>query len=457
MKFDEPTRTDKFFPLYSRNFEQLFFSMRRMDQFATYTAKLNRLLEEMTSAECRVTLVNAALDGDAGKEVRRLIGLEHRRRDGIFFTSSSLLKFAFEGVAQSIAEDSVIFDPACGAGDILLAAACHLPLKSSLAATLKAWSSMLLGVELHSEFSRACRARLTLAAWQRHGFRGSKNTRLANWFSGIRSGCGLSNQSCYKLATHVLMNPPFTNQAAAEDCQWANGKVSSAAVFLMRAIEASSAGTRIVAILPEVIRCGTRYSRLRNEVSMRCELNRIASFGIFDRHTDVDVFVLDVTKRKAQAFDSAWNWQSASVKNATIDNRFHVSIGTVVDFRDPKEGRWFPYINVNCIKPWDEVFDVVCRRRYSRRVVRAPFVVIRRTSRPGDKFRAVGSIVRGSAKFAVDNHLIVCKPFDNKLRTCRQLVSLLREGSTSSYLDDAIRCRHLTVDSIRKIPWVDCG
>ncbi|MCA9145701.1 MAG: N-6 DNA methylase [Planctomycetales bacterium] len=407
----------------------------------------------------RVASVDAALDGEAGREARRLIELDDRRRDGVFFTSSPLREFAFEGVSSSITKNSVLFDPACGAGDLLLAATDHMPLQATLAATLKAWSAMLIGCDLHAEFTRTCRMRLLLAAWRRHQFRGTKQTRTKSWFGGIRKCCGLANNAGYQRATHILMNPPFAHQSADINCDWASGKINSAAVFLMQAIEASSEGTRIVAILPEVIRCGTRYGRLRDLIAQQSQLNRIASFGVFDRHADVDVFVLDITTRQPQGArsSSAWDWKTDLKTSATVSKYFDVYVGSVVDYRDACQGRWFPYLTVNSIAPWGEAFDVACRRRFPRRVTRAPFVVIRRTSRPGDKFRAVGAIVRGTKDFAVDNHLIVCKPLDNTLRSCRRLVSLLREESTSRFLDQTIRCRHLTVDSIKSMPWVNCG
>ena len=87
-----------------------------MDQFSTYIHKLDELLLIKQSPILRASLVDAALDGEAGRESRELIGLSERRRDGIFFTSSNLREFAFSAVASSLKKEDVVFSPTIVAG-----------------------------------------------------------------------------------------------------------------------------------------------------------------------------------------------------------------------------------------------------------------------------------------------------------------------------------------------------
>jgi hypothetical protein len=426
----------------------------RMEKYSIYAEKLRRLLGSRVPLLERTQRVGAALDGEASREVRRLLELNVLRGNGVFFTSSALREFALRGVEDSINSKSIIFDPTCGAGDLLIGATASLPIRTTFAQTLQSWSSVFSGLDLHSQFVNVCRRRLTLAAWQRHQFSGQLHTRIRDdWFEGIREGSGLTCCSNYHNATHILLNPPFVTQIAAENSSWGAGNVNSAAIFLETALSEAKAGTRIVAILPEVIRCGSRYKKFRRVVEISSSLNRLAPYGLFDCHTDVDVFVLDVTTSRVNLAAEPWDWAKPALAKKTVGDTFTVSVGPVVDFRDEKRGQWFPYLTVNSISPWEEAFDVPKRRRFTGRVVKSPFVVVRRTSRPGDRFRAVGSIIRGATEFAVDNHLIVCEPRDHTLRSCRELIEQFRNPGTTAYLDSAIRCRHLTVSSVNHIPW----
>ena len=427
-----------------------------MKQYAQYSEVLRQLLESPIPEMERSKRVDAALDGEATREARRLLNLEQLRSSGAFFTSSVLRAFAFRSVRSSLNSKSVILDPTCGAGDLLIEATASLPLGSSFSETLQSWTKILRGLDIHEEFAQVARRRLILAAWKRHGYSGRLSTRICDrWFTNIRVGCAAQTTTDYGHATHVLLNPPFVTESANEKQLWGTGNVNSAAGFLETAITESLEGTRIVAILPEVIRCGARYERFRQSIQNSAVLNHLAPFGLFDEQTDVDVFVLDITtKRDSQ---EEWSWGQPAPALSTVGDHFRVTVGPVVDFRDSHRGQWYPYLTVKSIGPWEEKARISLNRRFSGRVVKAPFVVIRRTSRPGDKFRAVGSIVRGSSLFAVDNHFIVCAPIDQTLRTCRELVAQLKEPGTTGFLDQTICCRHLTVGSVINIPWKHHG
>jgi hypothetical protein len=82
-----------------------------------------------------------------------------------------------------------------------------------------------------------------------------------------------------------------------------------------------------------------------------------------------------------------------------------------------------------------------------------PFVVIRRTSSPSDKFRASGTIIAGKKAVAVENHLIVIRPKNSTLKDCNELLKLLKSEQTNNFLNERMRCRHLTVGIVKKIPF----
>ncbi|MEM9109141.1 MAG: N-6 DNA methylase [Planctomycetota bacterium] len=399
--------------------------------------------------------VKAALDGEASAELRRLINIEELRRDGVFFTSSSLRKFAMSGICHTFDDRSVIYDPTCGAGDLLLGAANILPLRKNLSTTLRLWSNTLQANDLHPELLEACKKRLTIAAWKRHGYSGRSET-IANkeWFPGLQKACALTEPCGYQRATHIIMNPPFASRIAPDNCTWGSGSVNAAALFLEYALMSVNPGTRIMAILPEVIRCGSRYKKFRRMIEDNATVTRVRSYGLFDSQTDVDVFVLELTKpTQTKGRRQNIQWGRPVQKEDTIEDLFDVSVGPVVDFRDEKRGKWYPYLTADCVPPWGEIYDVGKRRRYRQRVIQGPFVVIRRTSRPDDEFRAVGTGIYKDCKFAVDNHLIVCKPHDGTIRSCKALLKLLKTDITNHWLNRVIRCRHLTVGAVKNIPW----
>ncbi len=218
----------------------------------------------------------------------------------------------------------------------------------------------------------------------------------------------------------------------------------------------SEPGTRIVAILPDVLRSGSRYEKWRSLFQQRIDLTKIEVVGQFDRHADVDVFIAVGVIRKTTKVNGKANWIPYEKGHGrTISGKFDVSVGAVVSYRDPHRGPWYPFIHARGIPAWEVVSSISHHRRFMGRTFEPPFVVVRRTSRPGDKNRAVGTIISGRSSIAVENHLLVLQPRDVSLAACHKLLCLLRESATSERLDRRIRCRHLTVSSLRELPWRD--
>ena len=87
--------------------------------------------------------IYAALDGEPGRKLRAAVPISELRASGVFFTGSVLADFALRAAATSLSSDSVIFDPACGAGDLLVACAKRLPLQRGLYGTVAHWDSQL--------------------------------------------------------------------------------------------------------------------------------------------------------------------------------------------------------------------------------------------------------------------------------------------------------------------------
>lgn len=312
--------------------------------------------------------IHAALDGEPGRKLRAAVPISELRASGAFFTGSALAEFALRSAATSLSSDSVIFDAACGAGDLLVACAKRLPVQRGLQATVAQWGSQLLGCDLHNEFVDAARSRLILTAIGR-GMRG--RVKQSGCFGGIRNACGLMSHDAYKAATHVLINPPFTMISAPESCEWAAGKVNLAAVFVETALKNVQPGTRLVAILPEVLRGGSRYERWRKLIQGMSRLNRIESFGLFDRWADVDVFVLDVTATIQRRSSKPWQWARPCSRNADcLASRFEIGVGPVVPYRDAKKGPVYPFATARNVAAWQEVKSLDAERRYAGRTSR---------------------------------------------------------------------------------------
>jgi hypothetical protein len=133
-----------------------------------------------------------------------------------------------------------------------------------------------------------------------------------------------------------------------------------------------------------------------------------------------------------------------------------ISVGSLVPHRHSNRGKWHPYLQAQGLARWGKVnVDRLPKKRFTGTVFAPPFIAVRRTSRPNDSGRAVGTVIFGNKPVAVENHLIVVKPNDASLDTCEEIKDLLRSEATDQWLDHRIRCRHLTVRALQEIPWMD--
>lgn len=429
-----------------------------MDAFGPYVEHLKALVLGAgdTSNSGLPAQIEAALNGQPAQQLRRLVKLEDLRSAGAFFTGSKLATYALSLTLSTIDNRSVILDPACGAGDLLIACAQQLPKGTSARETLDLWRARLLGRDLFSQFISAARLRLILSALATSPSILAELIETESEFPFIQQGSGLDDIDAIKAATHIVMNPPFSYIDAPRHCSWSSGKINSAALFMERCVIHARRGTRITAILPDVLRSGSRYQKWRKVIESRCLFNRLELYGQFDHFADVDVFILDAEVNE-QATKSAPTipWHTVSdVEHCRLKDLFFVRIGPVVDYRDPEVGPLRPFIRSRDLPPWKVLKDASKTRRFMGTTIEPPFVAIRRTSRPGDKHRAVGTIITGTEPFAVENHLIALIPKDGSLKSCRKAIDVLRKEKTTAWLDRRICCRHLTVSALGELPWL---
>lgn len=413
------------------------------------------LLEGRTLALEEKQIANL-LDGHPGAKLRDLIPVTTRKASGAFFTGSSLASQALAPIAHTIGPESILFDPACGVGDLLVAAARCLPVESDLGATITSWGRQIGGTDIFPEFVRGAKARLILLA-------SSMGISLdyppsPNWaeaFPELAVGDGISAMVRSSSASHILLNPPYPKVPAPEPCAWGSGKVSQAAVFLEACLAATQPGARIVAILPDVLRTGSLYARWRAMVEARACVDSVQVYGAFDAWADVDVFVLHLTVDSGNSVESVAWWRPAeAAATGSVSEHFDVHVGPVVPHRHKVRGKWHPYVYASRLPAWEEFEgDKSGKRRFIGRTFVPPFVTVRRTSAPSDQQRAVGTIVTGKRPVAVENHLLVLVPKDSDLELCHELLAVLRDQRTSDWLNERIRCRHLTVGALCELPW----
>ena len=425
-----------------------------MIEFQPYVTHLESLLltPQRGAKRNAVDDISRALGEGAAAALFQSVSPDKLRRNGAFFTAPELARRALEPIHASISATSLVVDPACGAGDLLLACTGFLPTSRSASSTLDLWGRRVGGRDLQPSFVRATGLRLALAASKRSTRQDIDPADIAAMLPDVSVGSGLTSTELVNRATHLVLNPPFTHSRTPDSCSWASGRVSTAALFLAECVEQARVGTHVIAILPDVLRSGERYKRWRAFVDSRIDIESIQLDERFGRRADVHTFVLRGKVRRAHFASSRWPSLQAEA-TATLGEVASIKVGPVVDYRAPHTGPWRPFLRANGLPRWSVFEPKSPMRRFSGRVFTPPFVVVRRTSRPEDEHRAVATIVAGAQPVAVENHLIVIEPLRGTLRECTTIMRRLRDPRTSEWLNLRIRCRHLTTAALSNLPW----
>ena len=416
------------------------------------TTAYGPFLDELraTLATGRVSDFTPLLDGQAGQRCFDLLCDETVQRLGAYFTPSKVARQLAGTFGPTDWSKAVVFDPACGAGDLLLPIAAELPCQRTVSATLRFWDLRLRGCDLSKEFIEAARLRLLLLSVERGAILDDDPEKLGAILGNLRVLDGLAQTAAYQDCTHVIMNPPF-GRVPSGNHGWREGSITAAALFLERAARCSHPGTRIAALLPEVLRSGSSYAGWRTHVDQFVENSRPRSIGRFSRRANVDVFLQLFTRRATYPIRPVSKLSRSS--EGTIGAKFQVAVGAVVPHRDPQQGPVRRFLHAGNAKPWAAITRISERRKFEGRVFLPPFVVVRRTSCSGEAHRAVASLVLGKGLVAVENHLLVLLPKRGGVALCKRLMAVLSRQSTSETLDKEMRCRHLTTSSVSTLPW----
>jgi hypothetical protein len=418
--------------------------------FEIYVEAAEQASREDIPADGASTRDHPLLNGAPYKAFRQAIDLADRRDAGTFFSGPAIAARLAGMLWSELPDHAVVVDPTCGMGDLLLAYADRLPIADTLEETLAAWGECLGGLDLRSDLVRMTKVRLVMLARARGGFGGLLNG-IDDIFPMIQVGSALSGSPILAKADGFLFNPPFGQTTPNISPPWSAGQINAAALFLDALLEGPTSPKPIAAVLPEVLRSGSRYGRFREHLAVKGLAGTFQSLGRFDAWTDVDVFV---TLLKPSEAGGVWP-DPVTIGGATVGSGFTVRVGAVVPHRHENVGPERPYLCAKTTTAWDNGFIPTSSRAFAGTVFKPPFVVIRRTSSPSDRHRAVGTVIIGAQDVAVENHLIVAKPLKGGVAACRELLIVLKSSETSEHLNRMLRCRHLTTGAVAAIPWRD--
>lgn len=399
----------------------------------------------------------ALVNGHATDAVYKILSREDRREHGIFFSGPHWAQRMF--AALDIDRWQRFIDPSVGTGDLLLEICRRLPLEATVAKTLATWGSRLAAIELRSSFIQIAWARLQALAMTRHKQQLSVDSlvqasTLPNSFitgDALETSLSLSKGDC------VVMNPPYQRMQASEGSFVGQGLRSAAALHTERVLTQAPAGVGLIALVPDVLRSGSSYRRFRDELHRRMEIDSFAPVGAFGGSANVDVAVLIGTTRSSLATSAPAIARSTKrkFKTRTLGDECRIAVGPVVPHRTKGGSTRYGYLTARSAPVWGEMRVPDERARFTARLETAPFVVVRRTSSPGDLKRARATIVAGTESWLLENHLLILRPYSGLLKDCRRLLKSLKNPRTDEWLNEHIRCRHLTVSALKLLPWWD--
>lgn len=433
-----------------------------MREFTAFVGELRELywsqVEDPSGFDSDLLDLDQALDGAASRHLRKLVDSAKIKSESAFFTGSEIANrlAAQIGTELNRLGGPSVIDPACGAGDLLIAAARNLPLGDTLEETLQQWSRRLKGFDRSRTFIESTKYRLALLAVHRHEQTRRSLPDPLEYFDNIEQVDDALSEDSWPYFDYVLLNPPFSKIEAPGDIEWASGQVSQASLFVSRSLDSLDSDGGILAILPDVLRSGSRYRAWRKHVEASSVLRKLEVIGKFDKLTDVDVFAADLRTDTSDVSQPEEWWPEEESNLDRVGDLFDLQVGSVVPHRHSETSSAEPFVDTTCLPSWDTIrVEETPRRGFDRSAVSPPFVTVRRTSSPTDSKRAVGTVVVGDQEVMVENHLIVLVPKEGGVSRCRELMRRLQQDKTDNWLNTRIRCRHLTITSLEKLPWWD--
>lgn len=428
------------------------------DKYSPFVEKMQGLLVSgaNTGSHIEKRSMVDVVDMNVTYAAEELIPHDIRASQGIFFTGDKIAEKIALSLSSEIDAGASFFDPSCGAGNLLLAVAKRFPIKSCLIDTVVFWGGRFGGCDLNESFILAAKLRLVALACQRHGVHELPKAELNTY---------LQSFSCFHVGDYlgtalgaefdcIVANPPFGHIAVSQEVNWSTGKTQQAGVFVAQALQVAKPGQKIAAVLPDVLRCGSRYNKWRDLVEVESLITAVDVYGRFSKSVDVDVFLLSVIVG-AQSIDShidmwqsvVWNDSPAFIK---LKDLFEVKVGPVVPHRLKDDGGRVPYLTTQEAPPFSTVAELP-EINFSGTLYLPPFVVVRRTSSPSDRNRLVPSLVQGSEPIAVENHLLIISPRDRDIRSCLALMDEFQDPRINEWLNAVSRCRHLTTKVLADI------
>jgi SAM-dependent methyltransferase len=381
-----------------------------------------------------------------------VMGAVQRKRQGVFFTPGELSKLAVSKIG--FLPSGNIFDPACGTGNLLVEVADSFDASGSLSECLHRWNEKLYGLDINYEFVRLAKKKIVSLALSKGALPvcGVNLIDAMSMLSNIKVGDFLAEYSSYAgVIDNVIMNPPFCPVDTPENIKWTSGKSNAAALFMAYAVDIMPVGGKILGILPDVLKSGSRYEAWRCEVFNPVK-PMVEDFGSFQKDVQIDVFILSGIKTSELTPELRESSDETRERLHVLADKFSVSVGPVVPHRDPLVGVEAPFAHAKILPPWSTVTQLAERILHPGRKVSCPFVAVRRTSSPKDRFRVVGTIVNCEEAVAVENHIISVCPKDGTMEACVSLLELFRSSAVNDYINSKIRCRHLTVGVIKGLP-----
>lgn len=367
------------------------------------------------------------------------------RTKGVFFSGSDIADKLIALLGDINPLDNVI-DPCCGIGDLLLAYVKRLPQGPDPQKTVLNWANIVYGNDINKDFVDVAKLRLVMSAF----YLCDKRYTIGNCLDVWKDSCfhNLTSLNALDMDINmfktILLNPPFQQEVVKKEYTWSSGRVSMAAVFLYELFHKNKLA-RFAAILPDVIRSGTRYQKFRTSLPA-FDWKSAEIYGRFDKQTDVDVFLITnlqennvILKRKKS--------------HNTISKYFEVHVGSIVPHRDPVAGEEHYYLTAKNTPRGAELRKFDKKIKSLKQTFKGPFLVIKRTSSPCDAIRCATTLINSKSVFFVENHLIILLPRDKSLETCRKALDYLSSNVCNKFINKTIRCRHLTVSSINNIPY----